>query len=153
MNTSRTLVTDFVRQHRHLAGGVLLTLLFSNLLNVLLPLSIGLFYEAGMQEQSLKGHLLHRIFPFINSTERFFVFFGVLIVLRAGLYYFEKYSTGVLGERFSRSLREHVFAHQLRMTAQAQYSRPTGKYLLRYSGDLNAIREFVNRGLLLFTGD
>ncbi len=134
-------------------AGVLFTLLFSNLLNVLLPLSIGLFYEAGLKEQSLKGQLLHHLFSFIDSTQRFFVFFGALVLLKSLLYFLEKYWTGLLGERFSRSLREHVFAHQMRMNMKAHRQRPTGKYLLRYSGDLNAIREFVNRGILLFAGD
>jgi len=153
MTISRALITNFIKQHQPLVAGVLLTLLFSNLLNVLLPLSLGLFYEAGLKEQSLKGHLLHQIFPFVDSTTRFFIFFIGLVLLKSVLYFFEKYLTGLLGERFSRSLREHVFAHQMRMNLKEHRHRPTGKYLLRYSGDLNAIREFVNRGILLFTGD
>lgn len=153
MTISRALITNFVRRHRALIAGMLLTLLFSNLLNVLLPLSLGLFYEAGLKEQSIKGHMLHRLFPFVDNTARFFLFFGGLVLLKSGSYFLEKYWTGLLGERFSRSLREHLFAHQMRLNMQSHRQRPTGKYLLRYSGDLNAIREFVNRGILLFAGD
>lgn len=153
MSTSRTLITDFVRQHRTLVTGVLIVLMCSNLLNVLLPLSIGLFYEAGLKENSLKGQLLQRFFPFIDTADRFFGLFGGLVLLRALLFFAEKYGVGVLGERFSLSLRTHVFRHQMQMSTTAYRSRPSGKYLLRYSGDLNAIREFVNRGILLFTGD
>lgn len=153
MISPKSIIGSFARQHKLLAGGVLLSLLISNLLNVLLPLSIGLFYEAGLQEKSTKGELIHKFFPFIDNTERFFIFFVVLIVLKSVSLFWEKYWIGVLGERFSRWLREKAFNHQLRLPFAEFRKRPVGKYLLRYSGDLNAIREFVNKGVLLFAGD
>lgn len=79
--------------------------------------------------------------------------FFVLMVLRTLLIFFEKYLSGIMGEIFSKNLRNQLFLHQLSTTMEEHEKKPVGKYLLRYSGDLSSIQNLLNTGILLFSCD
>lgn len=130
-----------------------MALVLSNFLNILLPLSIGWFYEIALNDNGTKSHLL-KIAPIhIQGTNHFFMVFGALLFLKTLFAFIEKYTVGVLGERFSRDLRDTAFSTQLRHTMSSHRIRPVGKYLLRYSGDLIAIQNLMSKGVLVFMGD
>jgi len=154
MTASNKIVFDFIRKNKWLVGGTLGASFFSNLLSVLLPVSIGKFYELALHDGgSVKGKLLKLLPVEVASIRQFFIFFGALIVLKVVFSFFEKYGTGVVTERFARRLRERVFSAQLSHTLAVHSQKPVGKYLLRYSGDLRTVQNYLNRGILSFTGD
>jgi len=148
------IILSFIGRNKWLMLAALIASLASNFLNVLLPLSIGKFYEITLPDSgSVKGKLME-LLPFeINSARRFFIFFGCLILLKVLFAFFEKFGTGVVTERFARRIRERVFAAQLSHTLAAHRSKPVGKYLLRYSGDLRTVQNYLSRGILSFAGD
>ncbi len=149
----KQLITEFVRSYIRLIAIVVVITLFNNFLNVLLPLSIGSFYDVVLQDHSTKGQMLHWLpFP-IHTPRDFFIFFTVLVALKVCLTYWEKYLTSLTAEHFVRNLRERTFAAQLRQTWVTFRRKPVSKYLLRYSGDLGAVQRFVDKGLLGFSGD
>lgn len=142
-----------MRQNKLLFIAALSSLVLSNFLNVFLPLSIGWFYEVVLNDHGTKSNLLH-LFPIsITGANSFFTMFAVLLILKTGFAFLEKYTIGVLGERFSRELRDMAFSHQLKHTMASHRLRPVGKYLLRYSGDLIAIQNLMSKGVLVFAGD
>ncbi|MBK9730505.1 MAG: ABC transporter ATP-binding protein [Chitinophagaceae bacterium] len=125
----------------------------SSLLNVLLPLSIGKFYELAFHESSTKGKLFDTLHLSLETMSGFFTFFIILIGFKSIITYCEKYFTGMVGERFSRDLRELLFRTQLSHSMTVHEVKPAGKYLLRYSGDLTFIQRFISKGIIQFSGD
>lgn len=153
MITTRNLIVNFFSRNKIL---ILLTFVASicgSLLNVLLPISIGKFYELLLLEGSAKGKLFDTLRIAVNTIPSFFTFFLLLIGLKSLFTFCEKYFSGLVGERFSRSLRELLFQSQLSHPLSVHDRKPVGKYLLRYSGDLAFIQRFISKGVIQFSGD
>lgn len=151
--SKRKVVAKFVRLNNFFISFAFLALLLSNFLNVLLPLSIGWFYEIVLHEHGTKSRLLSLIPVHFSTPKAFYFFFAFLLLIKAIFVFLEKSLTGIIGERFSRDLREMTFAHQLNHSLSTHLERPVGKYLLRYSGDLLAIQNLLTKGILVFIGD
>jgi ABC-type multidrug transport system fused ATPase/permease subunit len=151
--SKRKIVLDFMGKNKFLLTAALFSLLLSNVLSVILSVSIGWFYEIVLHEHGTKNRLL-KLFPIqFASANQFYGFFAALLLLRALFVFFEKFLSGISGERFSRNVRELAFSHQLRHSLTSHRQRPVGKYLLRYSGDLLAIQNLLTKGTLVFIGD
>ncbi|MBX7108659.1 MAG: ABC transporter ATP-binding protein/permease [Chitinophagales bacterium] len=150
---ARKLIADFFSRNKALVLVTFVASIGNSLLNVLLPLSIGKFYELAFHESSAKGKLFDTLHLSVNTMSGFFLFFLVLIILKSVITYGEKYFTGLVGERFSRNLRELLFRTQLSHSMPVHELKPAGKYLLRYSGDLSFIQRFISKGIIQFSGD
>ncbi len=124
-----------------------------SLLNILLPLSIGKFYEIALHENSLKGRLFNYLPVEVVSGNQFFLFFAAIILLTGVTVFFHKYFAGVIGEKFSKEIRELAFSTQLKQPMRVFEEKPAGKYLLRYSGDLIFIQKFITTGIIEFSAD
>lgn len=153
MITIRNLIVKFFYQNKTVVLVTFIASLTGSLLNVLLPLSIGKFYELVFLESSVKGKLFNTLHISVDSIPGFFTFFLILILLKSIITYCEKFFTGVVGERFSRDLRELLFRTQLSHSMTVHEMKPAGKYLLRYSGDLTFIQRFISKGVIQFSGD
>lgn len=153
MATASTVLIEFSRRNALLISGAVLVLFIGNVLNVLLPLSIGVFYELELHESGPKAKLMHWFPIHFAETRSFLYGFLLLVLLRAVFVFFERFCSGLVGERLARSLRERLFSTQIRYTATSFAQRPVGKYLLRYSGDLQAVQQWATQGILVFTGD
>ena len=151
--TKRSIFQQFTKSNFSLLFIAIILIIVGNFLTIFLPLSIGWFYELAFGEYGTKSSLLKH-FPYrIQDLNSYFTLFIVLLFLRTGIAFCEKYAVGVLGERFSRDLREKTFDAQLHHSLSSHQLRPVGKYLLRYSGDLIAIQNLMSKGILLFLGD
>lgn len=153
MITPRKLVTGFLARNKSLVLVTFIASIAGSLLTVLIPLSIGKFYEIVLHDRSVKGKLFDTMHISIETSKSFFIFFLTLIVLKSAITYAERFFTGMLGERFARNLRELLFRTQLSHSMTVHELRPAGKYLLRYSGDLIFIQRFISKGIIGFTGD
>lgn len=154
-NSKRTILSGFITSNKALLFGAFIALIISNFLNVLLPLSIGWFYEIVLQDEGPKSRLL-KLVPLdlnLNTAQQFLYVFVALILFKTLFFFLEKFLSGIAGERFSRDMRELTFSSQLRHSLTAHRMRPVGKYLLRYSGDLLAIQNLMIKGVLGFAGD
>lgn len=153
MITTGNLIVKFFSRNKTLVLLTFVACITGSLLNVLLPLSIGKFYELLFQEGSTKGKLFDTLRIPVDTISSFFSFFLLLIGLKSLFTYCEKLFTGIAGERFSRNLRELLFQTQLSHPLSVHERKPVGKYLLRYSGDLNFIQRFISKGVIQFSGD
>ena len=153
MITTGNLIVKFFSRNKTLVLLTFVACITGSLLNVLLPLSIGKFYELLFQEGSAKGKLFDTLRISVNTIPSFFSFFLLLIGLKSLFTYCEKLFTGMVGERFSRNLRELLFQTQLSHPLSVHERKPVGKYLLRYSGDLTFIQRFISKGVIQFSGD
>ncbi len=153
MTTRSELILDFSKKHFVLIMATLFFAVMGSMLNILLPLSIGKFYEIALHENSLKGRLFNYLPVEVVSGNQFFLFFAAVILLAGVTVFFHKYFAGVIGEKFSKEIRELAFSTQLKQPMHVFEEKPAGKYLLRYSGDLIFIQKFITTGIIEFTAD
>jgi ABC-type multidrug transport system fused ATPase/permease subunit len=133
-----------------LTGGLLA---LAGVLNVLLPLSIGAFYHVALHDNGAKNKLLKALAINVHSTSAFFSLFSGLVAALFVVIYLSHLCEGILIERFSRDLRGSLFAAQMHHSLTSHRSRPVGKYLLRYSGDLRSVQDLLRKGVLRFSSD
>lgn len=153
MTTRSELILDFSKRQFVLIMATLFFAVMGSMLNILLPLSIGKFYQIALHENSLKGRLFNYLPVEVVSGNQFFLFFAVVILLAGVTVFFHKYFAGVIGEKFSKEIRELAFSTQLKQPMRVFEEKPAGKYLLRYSGDLIFIQKFITTGIIEFTAD
>jgi len=149
-----TIIKDFLKVNLILTIFTFITGICYNLFTILIPISIGKFYEFSF---GFSSHRLmaFKFIPFIN-TKNFNAFLGlflILIVLRFLSELANRYSISLLGERFSKTLREELFKNQLQISNDVYEHKGIGKYLLRYSGDLKSIQNYLKSGLIRFSQD
>ena len=154
MKTKWQLIYRFIRSNRLIVSFAFISGLCYNILTLLIPISLGRFYEFNFDFSSQRLQLLKSV-PFINTENFtvFLIFFLGLVFVRFILEYLNKYVISIIGESFTKDLREQLFKHQLNISAYIYDQKGIGKYLLRYSGDLKSIQNYVTRGLFRFTQD
>lgn len=148
------LLKPFVAGHM---GKLLVTGLagiLSSMLAILLPITIGKFYElmfgTGGGRSILLAFLPESVF---GSIPRFLGMFATLILLHMIASYAKRYLVASTGELLTYELRNRLFAHQLKLHTRIYEEKGVGKYLLRYSGDLKSIQNYLTKGIIGFTVD
>lgn len=148
-------IKESIKENPGLAGLAVISGFCYNIFTVLVPIAIGRFYEFNFGFSSVRLKLFFSGFPFIDtdSFNAFLIFFIGIILIRFLFEYTNRYVIGILGERFSKSLREQLFAHQLRVLTPIYDEKGIGRYLLRYSGDLKSVQNYLTQGIFRFAQD
>lgn len=148
-------IKESIKENPGLAGLAVISGFCYNIFTVLVPIAIGRFYEFNFGFSSVRLKLFFSGFPFINTDSflAFLIFFIGIILIRFLFEYTNRYVIGILGERFSQSLREQLFAHQLRVHTSIYDEKGIGRYLLRYSGDLKSVQNYLTQGIFRFVQD
>jgi len=149
----RQLIQEFIFRNKLFVSMILIIISVSNFLNVLLPLSLGEFNEWALHDKGTKSRFLTELGLPIHSLAHFYIFFSALVLLKFIFTFLEKYTIGMAGERFSKDIRELLFSKQMYFSFESFNKRPVGKYLLRYSGDLLALQNYISKGILIYIGD
>lgn len=154
MKTKWLLIFNFIKRNKLIVSFALLSGLFYNILTLLIPISLGRFYEFNFGFSSHRLKLLDGL-PFINSESftTFFTFFIFIVLFRFIFEYINKSYILIIGEKFTKSLREELFEHQLQISTSIYDEKGIGKYLLRYSGDLKSIQNYITNGIFRFLQD
>jgi len=147
------MIRQFVSNNKLVVTLSLVSAFISSLSSVLLPLSIGIYYQVAFQDQSGKSQLLQRVGLDISSLHDFFLFFGSLTLIKGLMVWSENYGMRVIEERFTHDIRRLLFHAQLNHKFSAFQSRPTGKYILRYSSDMLGIQYFLSKGIIKSISD
>jgi ABC-type multidrug transport system fused ATPase/permease subunit len=114
----------------------------------LLPVSVGEFFSLQFQSGSSKGRLLQLLGIHFSSLSTFFIFFSALLVLKAAVLLAEQWLSLKEGEKFVKVTREKLFASQLKQDKAIFQRKAYGNYLLRYSNDLKAVKNYLLPGVL-----
>ncbi len=154
MKTKWQLVYKFLKEDYLLVIITFISGLLYNIFTLLVPISLGRFYEFNFGFSSKRLKLLSDL-PFINTNDfkSFLFFFFVLVFVRFIFEFINKYYISIIGEKFAKTLREQLFKHQLQLNTPIYDQKGIGKYLLRYSGDLKSIQNFVTKGVFRFSQD
>ncbi len=153
MLTKKKLIFDFLRTHSILITGIFTAGLLNSIGTLLIPVFIGKYYQVVLHVHSVRGAYFDSWLPGTQDAVAFFILFFSLIAGKGLFMFFQKYLTGYGSELFSRKLREDLLAKQLAFTMDVHNRKPVGKYLLRYSGDLNAIQRYISTGMITFSID
>ncbi len=152
--TRRQILLSFILHNKALSLTALLCGLFANFFVILLPVSLGKYFELLFGVGSRRAHYLEWLpGSWWADIPSFLAFFFTLIFLRTVFHFLQRYSTGLLGERFSQQVREQLFAHQLRVNTAIYDQKGIGKYLLRYSGDMQSLQKYLTAGMVQFAVD
>ncbi|RKM97529.1 ABC transporter ATP-binding protein [Aquimarina sp. AD10] len=148
------LIRKFAKQNKVPIVITFITGFCYNILTIMIPISIGKFYELsfGFSSHRLKAF---KFIPYMDAVnfQDFLAFFFALVILRLLFEYLNRYGVALIGERFTKGLREILFANQLQITMPIYDNKGIGKYLLRYSGDLKSIQNYMKNGLIRFAQD
>lgn len=144
--TQKELIQGFVGKYRTEVILVIFSGVVASLLNVIIPLSIGGFFELVFHEGGSKSRLLEMFGLKFGDLNHFFLFFFFLILARGIAGFTEHYLSGMAREKLTAYLRETLFQSQLKHTIQSFNSNPISKYLTRYGNDMLAIQNYFVKG-------
>ena len=139
---------QFVSKNKPIIALALVSAFLSSLCSVLLPLSIGSFYQVAFGESSGKNELLGRIGLNLTSLNSFFVFFATLTIFKGILTWLEHATMRTIEERITHDVRSRLFHAQLNHDFDSFHTKSIGKYLTRYSSDMLAIQQYFSKGLI-----
>ncbi len=122
--------------------------LFSQALSIVIPLCVGKFYQLTFSGGSARGHLFDQVFGHIQNIDSFFLLFVLVIASKFVFQWASKWYTARNGEYFIKYLKDILFEHQLKTQLTYFKQRSVGKYLLRYSGDLQSVQRMVTHGYI-----
>lgn len=153
MQTKKTLLIAFIKENRKVITGSFVFGLFSIITTILIPVFLGKYYQIALQRHSTRGKMFDVLFGNIKGVEVFFMSFAILILCKLLFDFLMKYYMGISGELLSKNIRERLFARQLNAKLEVHEKKETGLYLLRYSGDLSAIQNYLTKGIITFFND
>ncbi|WP_052599716.1 ABC transporter ATP-binding protein [Aureispira sp. CCB-QB1] len=148
------LILQFIKSYKLKFCAVIFVGFTSSILKISIPISLAKYYSLVFETNSPKIFLFN-FFPsyFTNTIPHFLIFFFALILLTGLFDFLERFGKGALGEFFLFQLRKILFSKQLHIKQMTYDAKGTGRYLLRYSGDLKSIQRYLTKGIVQFIID
>ncbi len=148
------IIKAFVRENKLRFLLAIIIGMMANLFVVLIPVSLGKFFDLLFDFQSHRAAFLDLLpISFWDTVPQYLWFLLAMIFIRLVLQFFQRYQTALLGELFVKGLREQLFRQQLKIESLVYDSRGAGRYLLRHSGDLKTIQNYLTKGIVGFLTD
>lgn len=120
---------------------------FASLSTFFLSLMVGWFYDLKFQEGISKSVLMKKFGIEIQTMEAFFVIMALVIILKFGLQFAERIGINRAADSFIYQFTGRLYRKQIHWEPEVFEEKPFGKYLLRYSGDMTAIRGMLINGI------
>lgn len=155
MLTARSLVYKWLINYLGFLFFILLTGLLASLMTILLSLVIAQCYTMLFGLTSSRSQFLMDMLAFSNQLS----FISWLWILAGGILgkmildFLFNSCKGVLSEKITMDLRKDLFHHQLNLHPKWYQEKGSDRYLLRFSGDLSSVQNFMSRGILQFISD
>ncbi len=121
--------------------------LSSNLLTIFIPVSVGRYYDLVFSYNSHRAQIL-KFLPesWTDTVTHFLLLFLTVLILRFVFFLLYRSSLHALGELFIKQIKDDLFAYQLTVVYANYEAHGTGRYLLRYSGDINSLKNLFLKG-------
>ncbi len=149
-----TLIVNFLKIHYVWILVTIVASILSNVCTIIIPIAIGKYYQLVFQMHSHRSQLLQWLpLEISHNLNYFFLFFAGLIVAKAIFTFLERYCRGMIGEKFSYQIRNQLFWYQLHLPSMTYDQKGIGRYLLRFSGDLKSIQNYLTNGIIRFISD
>jgi len=146
---NKNLILQYLRQRKKETFLIVFLGVVSNILTILIPVSIGKYYELVFHLHPRRVKFL-RIIPneIWNTVPKFLLFFVALLLLRYVFFFLYEFSLRKEAAIFIKEIKDYLFAHQLNIKYQIYKDKGVGKYLLRYSGDINSLKNLYIKGTI-----
>ncbi len=152
--TKKALLKAFFFEQKLSIISVFIFGIISNLLTIFIPVSIGKYYELLFNIHSRRAAVLNFLpEQWTNEITNFLILFNIAVCLKITFNYLQRYYTAKMSELFIKSLREKLYKKQLLIDMEVYDEKGIGRYLLRFSGDLNSIKKYIANGIIRFSID
>src|SRR3954467_1733497 len=130
----------YVRPYGALVGGAVALLMLHGVLQLVGPL--------------LTRHVIDVAIPArdTHAVARDALWFATSLALAFGAQYGETLTTGLLGQRVMRDLRQRIFAHVQRLPITFFDRNPVGRLVTRITSDVEALNELFTAGVVAGLG-
>lgn len=144
----KPLVERYLMKSSHRLVSIIFWGLVNSIATFLIPVSIGNFFILKFSSEGSKGRLLEMLGIYFSTLNSFYLFFFSLILIKVLSGFIEKWMSLKEGDRFVKFIRERLFEAQLKTEPVIFSQKPYGNYLLRYSGDLKSVKNYLQKGIL-----
>lgn len=146
-NSESNLIKQFILNRKSRTLWIILLGLISNVLTIIIPVSIGRYYQLVFNFEAYRLKSL-KIIPNViwDTVPKFLVIFSILIIVRYLFFFLHQYYLKNEGELFIKQVKDYLFNHQLLIQYDVYKEKGIGKYLLRYSGDINSLKNLFLKG-------
>ena len=153
-HTKSKVLISFFKRYKFQILALIIVGLISSIIEIMIPVALAKYYEIVFGNSSPKIFIFD-IIPaqLIQTAPRFLLFFITHILAFTLFNFGERLGRNVLSEVFVFKIRKLLFQSQLNINHSIYDTKGTGRYLLRYSGDLTGIQNYVNKGIFQFTVD
>jgi len=143
------LILQYIKQRKLRTLLIIFIGIISNILTILIPVSIGKYYQLVFHLHPRRVRSL-KIIPdeYWNTVPKFLIFFLLLIFLRYVFFFFYEFFLRKEAAIFIKEIKDYLFKHQLFIKHKIYRERGIGKYLLRYSGDINSLKNLYIKGTI-----
>lgn len=124
-----------------------------SLTGITIPLALGRFYQLSLQTHSAKTDFINNLGFFGNSEKSFLLVFSLLIAIRAVFVFLYKFLSSNFSEKIVNNLMVNFFSAQIESEWEKFNEKPYGKYLAKYSGDMGAVKNLIEKGIIQFSSD
>lgn len=144
-----SIVSRFIFSRKSISLRVVIIGFITNVFTIMIPVSIGKYYELVFHYQSRRSKILSFLPESIwNTVPRFLVVFLLLVSIRYLCFFLYRFSLKSEGELFIKEVKDELFNHQLRVKSDIYNEKGIGKYLLRYTGDINSLKTLYLKGTI-----
>ncbi len=148
------LIFQFITRRKKKTFYVILFGVFSNLLTILIPVSIGKYYDLFFNFNSQRARVLDFIPDYFwESIPNFLIFFSGLVIFRYLFFVLYQYNLKKESEILVKNIKDYLFKNQLHIKYNIYREQGIGKYLLRYTGDINSLKNLYLKGSIRFAID
>ncbi len=148
-NLDTNLIAQFLRRRKYKTVKIVLLGVIANLLSIVIPVSIGKYYQLAFHLNSKRVRVLNFISNTIwDTVPKFLAFFLVLISIRFVFFFLFQYYLKKEGEFFVKQIKDYLFEYQLKIKYSIYREKGIGKYLLRYTGDINSLKNLYLKGTI-----
>ena len=154
MTCKTSILIAFLNMHRRRMAACFSFDFVANLFTLALPLLASQAFALLFGHGSARGSVLVGAgIPLPQDFPSLIGVFGAVLATKAALDFFRKRLSRRISEDFVYWLRGEIFSKQLQLDLKEYEEKGVGRYLLRYSGDLSSVQNYVSRGILQFAAD
>ncbi len=145
--SDKNFIWQYIQHHKKASIGIILIGIIANVLTILIPVSIGKYYQLLFNLHPRRVRSL-KIIPdnWWNTVPKFLILFLALITLRFIFFFLYEYLLRREAAIFIKEIKDFLFNHQLYIHYKTYRNKGIGKYLLRYSGDINSLKNLYVKG-------
>lgn len=140
-------VKTFIYKRKSTSVLVVLLGIVCQILTITIPVSIGKYYQLAFNFNARRMRFLNFVPDnWWNTIPKFLIVFLLLIIARFIFFFAYQFLLTREAETFIKQVKDKLFSHQMYIDNQIYKEKGTGKYLLRYSGDINSLKRLYLKG-------